>query len=147
TFRFPTDARSSPDMRSFRGLGCAGELSRGESELVHEMPLTVYGTKGWDKSRLTRTNAHLRTGFHARFLSRARKRPKGDQAPSGAVAAGAIASLPPVGGRGDPNPPRVRLRLSLRQDHQIAAANTMQAPSGSGTKNAPNVASAAGDLI
>jgi hypothetical protein len=35
----------------------------------------------------------------------------------------------------------------LRQVHQIAAANTKQAPSGSGTKNAPNVASAAGDLI
>jgi len=39
------------------------------------------------------------------------------------------------------------LRLSLRQDHQTVAANTTQAPSGSGTKNAPNVASAAGDLI
>src|SRR5215831_2935238 len=60
TFRFPTDTRSSPDMRSFRGLGCAGELSRGESELVHEMPLTVYGTKGWDKWRLTRTQTAKR---------------------------------------------------------------------------------------
>ena len=27
----------------------ARELSREESELVHEMPPTVYGTKGWDK--------------------------------------------------------------------------------------------------
>ena len=63
------------------------------------------------------------------------------------MAADAIASLPGVGGRDDSNPPRVRLRLSLRQDHQTAAANTTQAPSGSGTKNAPNVASAAGDLI
>jgi hypothetical protein len=80
-------------------------------------------------------------------VSAAVERPKSDQAPSGAVAADAIASLPGVGGRDDSNPPHVRLRLSLRQDHQTAAANTTQAPSGSGTKNAPNVASAAGDLI
>jgi hypothetical protein len=37
--------------------------------------------------------------------------------------------------------------MSLRYDHQIAAASTTQAPRGSGTKKAPNVASAAGDLI
>ena len=80
-------------------------------------------------------------GVSSAFLA-SRERPKGDQAPSGAVAPDA-----PFGGRDDANPPRVRLRLSLRQDHQIAAANTMQALSGSGTKNAPNVASAAGDLI
>ncbi len=36
---------------------------------------------------------------------------------------------------------------NLRYDHQTAAANTRQAPNGSGTQNAPSVASAAGDLI
>lgn len=35
----------------------------------------------------------------------------------------------------------------LRQSHQMAAANTKQAPSGSGTRNAPHAASATGDLI
>ena len=59
----------------------------------------------------------------------------------------AIGSLLSAGGRDDANPPCDRLRPSLRHDHQIAATSTRQAPSGSGTKNAPNVASAAGDLI
>jgi hypothetical protein len=86
-------------------------------------------------------------GVSCAFLPRWGKRPKDDQAPSGAVVPDAIASLTPVGWRDDANPPRVRLRLSFRHDHQIAAANTTQTPSGSGTKNAPNVASAAGDLI
>jgi hypothetical protein len=44
TFRFPTDTRSSPDMRSFHVVDCAGVIAREESELVHEMPPTVYIT-------------------------------------------------------------------------------------------------------
>jgi hypothetical protein len=42
---------------------------------------------------------------------------------------------------------RAQAPYNLRYDHQIAAASTRQAPSGSGTQNAPNVASATGDLI
>jgi hypothetical protein len=63
------------------------------------------------------------------------------------VAADAIGSLLSAGGSEDANLPCDRMRPSLRKDHQIAAASTTQAPSGSGTKKAPNVANAAGDLI
>jgi hypothetical protein len=38
-------------------------------------------------------------------------------------------------------------RPILRNSHQIAAANTKQVPSGSGTKSAPHAARAIGDLI
>jgi hypothetical protein len=41
----------------------------------------------------------------------------------------------------------VQAPYNLRYDHQTAAANTRHAPNGSGTQNAPSVASAAGDLI
>ena len=138
-FRFPTGTRSSPDIKGFRRLDGAG-LSRGKGQVVHEIPAIVYGPKEREEFRGPRA-------LDRELIQRRSQTCKRAQAPSEAAAADAIGSLLSAGGSDDANPPRDRMRPSLRNDHQIAAASTTQAPSGSGTKNAPNVESAAGDLI